>query len=105
MTLSRALRMTSFDFELNTEGAPIQASGRIEGDSVLVLAIASGTAKPDTQRIPLTGPILLPTLVPLALALSEPPKVGKHYRAAGLRSRLDGAGDMGFDVRRNRCSW
>ena len=98
VTLSRALRMTSFDFELNTEGDPIQASGRTEGDSVLVLAIASGRAKPDTQRIPLTGPILLPTIVPLALALSEPPKVGKHYRLPVFNPASMAPADMGFDV-------
>src|SRR4029079_3676701 len=96
VTLSRALRMTSFDFELNTEGDPIQASGRTEGDSVLVLAIASGRAKPDTQRIPLTGPILLPTIVPLALALSEPPKVGKHYRLPVFNPASMAPADMGF---------
>jgi len=69
-----------------------------EGDSVLVLAIASGRAKPDTQRMPLTGPILLPTIVPLALALSEPPKVGKHYRLPVFNPASMAPADMGFDV-------
>ena len=36
-------------------------------------------AKPDTQRLRLNGPILLPTLVPLAVALEDKPRVGKSY--------------------------
>jgi hypothetical protein len=79
VTLSRALRVTKFDLALDAEGAPITASGRVDGDSVLVLAIASGTSKADTQRVALSGPILLPTLVPLAVALGETPKLGKRY--------------------------
>ena len=79
MTLSRALRMRSFDLSLDGEGAPIRASGRVDGDSVLVLAIDAGTDKVDSQRVALSGPILLPTLVPLAVALTRDPKVGKHY--------------------------
>jgi len=79
VTLSRALRIRSFELTLETQGAPVHASGRVDGDSVLALTIRSGTDKPETQRIPLTGPILVPTLVPLAVALGEPPKVGKRY--------------------------
>ena len=98
VTLTRALRTTSFDLELNAEGDPIRASGRAEGDSVLVLAIASGSAKPDTQRIALTGPILLPTIVPLALALSETPKIGKHYLLPVFNPASMAPADVGFDV-------
>jgi hypothetical protein len=79
VTLSRALRVTKFDLALDADGAPIKASGDIHGDSALDLAITSGTAKPDTQRIPLSGPMLLPTQIPLVVALGEKPKVGKHY--------------------------
>jgi hypothetical protein len=98
VTLSRALRMTDFDLELNTEGAPLHATGHVEHDSVLVLAIGSGSAKPDTQRVSLTGPVLLPTIVPLALALSEPPKVGKHYVLPVFNPASMASADMGFDV-------
>ena len=79
VTLTRALRVLRFDLSLDTEGAPIRAEGKVDGDSLLILAIASGTARPDTQRIKLTGPVLLPTLVPLTLALGDRPKIGKHY--------------------------
>jgi hypothetical protein len=98
VTLSRGLRMTDFDLELNTEGAPFHATGRVQHDTVLVLSIGSGTAKPDSQRVLLTGPILLPTIVPLALALSEPPKVGKHYVLPVFNPASMAATDVGFDV-------
>jgi hypothetical protein len=98
VTLSRGLRMQDFDFELNTESTPLHASGRTEGDSVLILAVASGNAKPDTQRIALNGPVLLPTIVPLAIALSEPPKVGKHYVLPVFNPASMSSADVGLDV-------
>ncbi len=79
VTLSRTLRMIRFDLSVDAEGPPVRAAGTVEGDSVLVLTIAAGTAAPDTQRIALTGPVLLPTLVPLAVALTDKPTVGKRY--------------------------
>ena len=79
VTLSRALRVKEFDLSFESEGAPIKATGRVDGDSVLTLQLTSNGSQAEPQRIPLTGPILLPTLVPLALALGESPKVGKQY--------------------------
>jgi hypothetical protein len=79
VTLSRALRVKQFDLSFESEGAPIKATGHVEGDSVLTLQLTSNGSQAAPQRIPLTGPILLPTLVPLALALGESPKVGKQY--------------------------
>ncbi|HVX39178.1 MAG TPA: transglutaminase-like domain-containing protein [Gemmatimonadaceae bacterium] len=99
VTLSRALRVRDFDLALETEGPPIRATGRVDGDSTLVLAITSGTAKPDTQRIALSGPILLPTLVPLAVALGEQPKVGKRYVLPIFDPASMAPKDMGVDVR------
>ena len=99
VTLSRALRMTSFDLDLETQGPPIRAKGRVDGDSVLVLAVTSGTATPDTQHIALSGPVLLPTLVPLVVALGETPKVGKHYLIPVFHPTSMAPKDVGFDVR------
>jgi hypothetical protein len=79
VTLSRALRLKDFDLALTTESGPVRADGTVEGDSVLLLRIASGSDTGRTSRIPLNGPILLPTLLPLAVALGEKPSVGKHY--------------------------
>ncbi len=99
VTLTRALRVTKFDLALETEGAPINATGTIEGDSVLVLDITAGKEKPDTQRIALSGPILLPTLVPLAVALGERPTVGKHYLLPIFDLASMAPTDVAFDVR------
>jgi transglutaminase-like putative cysteine protease len=98
VTLTRAMRMTDFNLELLTESAPLTATGHVIGDSLLELVIASGKAKPDVQHVPLTGPILLPTTVPLALALSEPPKVGKHYEMPVFNPASMAANDVSFEV-------
>jgi transglutaminase-like putative cysteine protease len=50
------------------------------GDSLLLLVVKGAADQPaDTQRIRLAGPVLLPTLVPLAVALGERPKPGAAY--------------------------
>jgi hypothetical protein len=92
--LSRALRLRQFDVAINAEGPPVHATGRVDGDSTLVFALSMGTEKPDSQRIALTGPVWLPQLVPLAVALTERPKVGKHY----VMPVLDPAAMMPKDV-------
>jgi transglutaminase-like putative cysteine protease len=78
-TLSRALRLTTFDLSIESEGAPISATGTVEDDSALVLTITSGNDKPEVRRVPLTGSLLLPALVPMVVALVEQPSVGKRY--------------------------
>src|SRR4029079_3580072 len=78
-TLSRALRLTSFDLSIESEGAPISATGTVEGDTALVLTMTSGNDKPEVRRIPLNGSLLVPTLVPIVVALVDQPKVGKRY--------------------------
>lgn len=99
VTLSRALRVRQFDVSITTESGPLTAGGRVEGDSVLVFALAMGTEKPDSQRIALSGPILLPTLVPLAVALTETPKIGKQYVLPVLDPASMTPKDVTLDVR------
>jgi transglutaminase-like putative cysteine protease len=99
VTLSRALRMRKFDLSIHAEGPAINATGTVDGDSVLVLTIASGKDKPETQRITLSGPILLPTLIPLAIALGEGPKVGRHYVLPVFDPSSMSPRDVGLDVR------
>jgi hypothetical protein len=78
--LTRALRVSRFTVSLESDAAPVRATGVIEGDSILVLAVGRDERAPvDTQHIRLSGPILLPTLVPLAIALGDEPEVGKRY--------------------------
>ena len=78
--LSRALRVSSFSLDIDADLTPIKAQGRVLGDSLLLITVKgiAGQAT-DTQRIRLRGPILLPTLVPLAIALGERPQAGRSY--------------------------
>jgi transglutaminase-like putative cysteine protease len=80
VTLSRGLRLKAFEVRVTAEGAPLRTSGIVDGDSVLRVTVVSGDDPPDSQRVSLTGPILLPTLVPLAVALTDEPDVGRSYR-------------------------
>jgi hypothetical protein len=96
--LSRALRMRGFELAVDAEGPPLRANGRVLGDSVLLLSISMGTDKPDTQRVALTGPILLPNLVPFAVALGEHPKVGKHYLLPVFDPASMGRKDINFQI-------
>lgn len=99
VTLSRGLRVQKFDLALDAEGSPIKATGDVLSDSVLVLSISTGNAKPDTQHIALTGPILLPNLVPIAVALGEQPKVGKHFILPVFDPASMSPKDVGVDIR------
>lgn len=100
VTLSRALRMTDFDVSLETEGAPVHATGRLEHDTSLVIEIASDGGPPEVHRVP-TGdsPVLLPTIVPLVVALAERPRVGGHVVLPVLDPASMTPRDVGFDVR------
>lgn len=98
-TLSRALRLTSFDVSIETEGAPISATGTVEGDTALVLTITAGSEKPEVRRVPLTGSLLLPTLVPMVVALVEQPKVGKRYVLPVFDPASMAPKEMAFNIR------
>lgn len=77
--LSRKLSLTEFRLSFESDDAPIAVSGRALGDSVLQVVVTHGESRADTQRVSLSGPVMLPTVVPLALALGEEPKVGRTY--------------------------
>ncbi len=78
--VSRALRVRKFEVDVESDSAPFHAGGRVDGDSVVVYAMSAGSeAAPDSQRVRIGGPVLLPNLVPLAVALGEDPEVGHSY--------------------------
>lgn len=80
VTLSRTLRLKTFDVTVEADESPLHIAGEVIGDTLLQFAVDAGeNARPDTQRLRLNGPILLPTLVPLAVALQDKPRVGKSY--------------------------
>ncbi len=78
--LTRTLRVRSFEAELDADQAPVKVTGSVSGDTLLsyVLNPVPGQ-RGDTQHLKIGGPILLPTLVPLAVALESRPKVGRSY--------------------------
>jgi len=77
--LSRTLALTDFQLSFEADGAPIAVSGRALGDSALQVVIAHDETAADTQHVRLTGAIVLPTMVPIAIALGEQPRVGRTY--------------------------
>lgn len=80
VTLTRMLRVRNFEVELEAEQNPVRVQGKVTGDTVLQFIVTAGAnAAPETASVQLSGPILLPTLVPLAIALEGKPRVGKSY--------------------------
>jgi hypothetical protein len=77
--LSRTLSLTDFRLSFEADGSPIAVSGATRGDSALQVVIAHDDAAQDTQHVRLAGPIVLPTVVPIAIVLGEVPKVGRTY--------------------------
>ena len=78
VTLTRTLRVRSFDVELSSERTPLKVRGEVSGDTLMTVVVGTGSSV-DTQRVSLAGPILLPTLAPLAVALEDRPTIGKSY--------------------------
>jgi hypothetical protein len=78
--LSRALRLQTVEATFDGDLGQFAAHGRVLGDSVLSIAIVS---EGDSQmtRIPLRGPITLPTLLPLRLAFGGELRSGRSYTA------------------------
>jgi hypothetical protein len=82
--LTRGLAVREFVLAFESDSTSLTVRGRTFGDSLLEFAIAQGSEAPDTQRVPIPGPILLPTLVPLAFVLGERPKVGATYTTSSF---------------------
>ncbi len=78
--LSRALALRTFDVQAEAAETPLRVVGRTEGDSVVIFAMDVPGQPADTQRVAVRGPVLVPTLAPLAVALGETPETGKTYR-------------------------
>lgn len=79
ITTSRALALRTFQVDVETDVTPVHVGGRADGDSAVVFALDAGDgAASDSQRVAVQGPILLPTLVPLAVLLGDAPRVGRE---------------------------
>jgi hypothetical protein len=80
--LTRGMRLVDFEFELGESYGPYRVTGRLERDSALTLVVTEGAKAPDTTRVPLRGPLMLPSTVPLALVLDRRPTVGQDVTYA-----------------------
>lgn len=79
VSLTRALRLTGFCYELGANAGPYRTCGTVVSDTLLALTITGKDAHKITRRVRLTAPLFLPTMVPLIIALGERPKVGQHF--------------------------
>ncbi|HEY7895329.1 MAG TPA: hypothetical protein VIC24_10560 [Gemmatimonadaceae bacterium] len=79
VSLTRALRLTGFCYELGASAGPYHACGTVVHDTLLALRITGKNGHTVTRRIRLTAPLFLPTMVPMIIALGERPKVGQHF--------------------------
>ncbi|HKV49760.1 MAG TPA: hypothetical protein VJO52_01060 [Gemmatimonadaceae bacterium] len=79
VSLTRALRLTGFCYELGADAGPYHACGTVVNDTLLALSITGKDARKITRRIRLTAPLFLPTMVPMIIALGERPKVGQRF--------------------------
>ena len=80
--VSRTLSVTDFQLSFDADGAPIALSGKAIGDSALLVVVSHDETAADTQHVRLTGTagtVILPTMVPIAIALGEQPRVGRSY--------------------------
>ncbi|MBC7897674.1 MAG: hypothetical protein H7066_19810, partial [Cytophagaceae bacterium] len=75
--VSRASRALALREVIVSAGGPI-ATATVSDDSTL-LVIREGAAGPDTTRARYAKPLLLPSLVPLAVALGESPSIGDRH--------------------------
>ncbi len=77
--LTRGMVLTGFIVQFSADSSPITVVGAAEGDSAIRYVVTSAMSPPDTQRLKTNGPVLLPTLVPLAVMLGDKPKVGRSF--------------------------
>lgn len=77
--LSRGLSLRTFDTQVDSRSAPAHTGGRADGDTAVVYVKFTGTQPTDSQRVNVHGPVVLPAIVPIALALGDKPRVGRTY--------------------------
>jgi hypothetical protein len=76
--LTRTFKLKDFEWRVNTGTVDMRSSGRVEGDS-LIYSVQTNQKPPTTGALKLDGPVLVPNLVPHAIALMDEPKVGRKY--------------------------
>lgn len=79
ITLTRTLKLREFESSVLSNSVDIRADGKVSGDTMLTYSVSSGEKPPTVRTIKLDGVVLLPQLVPLAIALTKQPAVGASY--------------------------
>jgi hypothetical protein len=79
LELTRTLRLVRFSYDVRGAVTPYRVTGSVRRDTVLRLSIASGKEPPRERLVPLRGPVVLPSMLPMVIALGERPKVGRTY--------------------------
>jgi hypothetical protein len=80
VTLTPGLRLTAFTYELGGDHAPYRVNGKIGQDTMLRLVTKAAKRRPDTASVAVHRAVFWPTAVPLALALTARPVVGRSYK-------------------------
>lgn len=78
IVMSRTLALRAFSVDVGTPDAPAHVSGFTEGDTAIAYVVETGGTPSDTQRVTVSGPIVLPALLPVAAILQQEPKVGRR---------------------------
>jgi len=97
--LSRTFRLLSIDVTLRSSGRTVHLAGRVDGDTLITIRRERSPGRIDTVRAKLPGPVLWPSTVPVALALSDAPKLGKRYVFPVFDLTMQTARDAHFTVR------
>lgn len=79
ITLSRTLKLREFQSSVLSNSVDLRVSGKMAGDTALTYSVATEGRPPVTRSIKTDGIVLLPQLIPLAIALTTKPEVGKDY--------------------------
>ena len=94
ISLSRSLAVRTFDVQIESSVSPMSVSGYADGDSAIVYVMSVPGQPSDTQRLAVSGPILLPTMIPAAAMLVTDPKVGRTVTIASFDPATLAAKDL-----------
>jgi hypothetical protein len=96
--LSRGFALRSFALDMDAAGQPLRVTGRTEGDSAIAYVMTGMGMPTDTQRVRTEGPILVPTLLPLATILRATPKVGRSATFRAFDPQTMGPRDVTLQI-------
>lgn len=99
VALSRSMRLTTFEASLAAVGTAFHVVGHADGDSTLVVSVSTSGDRPAaTRRFHVTGPLFLPSAIPLTFALGERPTIGKRYHLPIFDPATVATRDVGLRV-------